>query len=683
MDKDTILIIVSIISVVTAVAMFIFGVYQRRKSKKLEEEKFLYQREQDAKKELKEFIETSGIKQGKRTAAQLYCDHIGQKFKYLDFTGLNAILQKPLLLEDVYVNLQLKEYNDPFIDAFDHLLEEAGKKGEPLSIVISGPPGSGKTTLLKWIALQCSSPVETIFSQFIPVFIPLRIFGQTPDKTYRTKNIIALTTTLLNNENIPSTFIENAFDNDQLLFLLDGLDEIPDEAQRKEVIEWIQNQNIGNNTLLVTSRPAALQSTTFQDAIPVFTIRDFDIADIERFLEYWYRNIEVTLTGETGAKEKEQTLQKGKNQYEDLMNIIKSSNYQNLRQLAVNPLLLTIIAIVHRTRAVLPKERHKLYEECLRVMIELWNVANKKLDVSFSVENSMDNLSRIAFHLMKENRREVKPAIIKTLLPQEIENHPRDIFLNEMVLKAGLLYESADGYGFIIRAFQEYLAAWYFFCSENQNAILEHRAKDWWNEAFKLFVNIAHTRSFFNEIIDNLFDYEKDYWPYMPLWNDCLQDIVVEETRQEIELKLAGKIREFIPVQERDKWNGYTQTGLLDYFAHLDKPALKAFQFNNPEFLARELRGGNFKALGEASILPETLDKVERYVQFDSRTIEKLLEFKIDFEDQWQNLLPIRAFLILKRADFKKLRESIVNVIQNHKNEQLRVNALYIFKKVN
>ena len=88
------------------------------------------------------------------------------------------------------------------------------------------------------------------------------------------------------------------------------------------------------------------------------------------------------------------------------MQIIGDQSYKGLRQLAVNPLLLTIIAIVHRSRAILPKERHKLYEEALKVMVELWNLANRKIQVSFSADNSIANLSTIAVYLMQKNQRE-------------------------------------------------------------------------------------------------------------------------------------------------------------------------------------------------------------------------------------------------------------------------------------
>jgi DNA replication protein DnaC len=586
-----------VILTIIAAASLIFGIYQYRKNQQLE-------REKEIKKELKEKQAEDEGKAKKKSYVEHYCDHIKQKFKYLDFTGLNAILQKPLLLEDIYVKLRaqksykLTDYrtiadfklldeerasadgkgwkekttkptgviDGDFAVVFESIYNEAVQKQEPLKMVILGQPGSGKTTLMKWIALQSVSSAEGIFSRFMPVFIPLKDLGREPDKTFRSKNIRDLTLEMLIKVGISDSFLEEFFENNGLIFLLDGLDEVADESIRKEVIQWIQDQHIRRNTILVTSRFSGLQEAKglkFHDAVPVFVVQDFDIADIERFLENWYKNIEAAVIGDTCEEDRERAIKEGKARYEDLMKIIKDKNYENLHQLAVNPLLLTIIAIVHRTRAVLPKERHKLYDECLRVMIELWNVANRKLDVNFSVGNSLDNLSKLAVYLMKENRREMELSEIKGLLTAEIEGKSLDVFLKEMVLKSGLLYESEGKYGFLHLTFQEYLAACYFAGEENPNHILEYRDRDYWTETFKLFANTGNVHHFFNEIIDNL--EEKKYWRQMQLWDACLQDTALEKKQGEIEVKFAKKILSILPQIEYKEEN---EELIVRLFAH-------------------------------------------------------------------------------------------------------------------
>ncbi len=593
--KDIIIIVLGVFTVISG--FLTYHIY--RKLHKLEKEKFQYQKEMDKKKEQDE--KTRGTQQKlnqsfqKGTDAERYCDHVAGKYKYLDFTGLNAILQKPLLLEKIYVRLRAKKsfaridyrsiddfnaleaersYNKEkeekidtdFITVFKNLHIEYEQKREPIKMIILGHPGSGKTTLMKWIALQCACGPLEVFSSFIPVFIPLKDFGRDPEHTFKNYNILDLTVSMLEKETVSASFIRDKFDSGNLLFLLDGLDEIGDETLRREAIEWIEKQNIRLNALLVTSRFSGLQESKglkFHDAYPVFSILDFNIEDIQLFLENWYRIIETAVAGDVGEKEKEDALNAGETKFHDLMNVIQNGAHKNLHKLAVNPLLLTIIAIVHRTRAVLPKERHKLYEECLKVMIELWNVANRKLNVSFSVENSMHNLAGIAVFLMKENRREITLPEIENLLPELIEEQPRMRFLKEMVVKAGLLYESEGKFGFLHLTFQEYLAAWYFARSKNPLDILEYRGHDYWGETFKLFVNIGNAEQFFTEIIEHL--EEKEYLENMNLWESCLWDMVVKETQGKMEQQFAHKVLEILPCIS---YNEANEKKINQLFAH-------------------------------------------------------------------------------------------------------------------
>jgi hypothetical protein len=494
--------------------------------------------------------------------------YLEQRFRYLDFTGLNAILQKPLPLENIYIRLRgrkslparrfqgvtdfarlangiigASESEDEDISIlFEGLYHQKQLGLTPLRMLILGQPGSGKTTLMKWISLQCLKEENNFFYQFVPVYISLRELGNDPDNTYRTKSLFTLAMELMARENVSvESFFDSHFKANRVLFLLDGLDEIGDENKRREVVEWIENQYIGMNTIITTSRFSGLneaENVKFSEEIPVLTIQDFKIEDVELFLRNWYCNIETAAAGERSTRE---AIEEGEKKYRDLIGIIKDEHYTSLRELAVNPLLLTIIAIVHRTRAMLPRERYKLYEECLKVMIELWNLSNRKIDVSFSFENSMIYLARIAVHLMESEKREMtRSEILTYCLPARIEGHRADFFLKEMVLKAGLLYESEGKCGFLHPTFQEYLAAWYFAASKKQLAILFYWDRGYWTETFRLFVNVGSAEIFFDEVIHHLL--KKGYLMRMKLWEDCLESITAAETRQKIELKFAEKI---------------------------------------------------------------------------------------------------------------------------------------------
>jgi hypothetical protein len=510
-----------------------------------------------------------------------YKQHMWQKFRYLDFTGLNAILQKPLELEKVYVKLRAREslpverfrtiaefkrmveegpnkpgkkYKD-FVTLYKQLHKQKQEESEALRMLILGHPGSGKTTLMKWTALQCLKPEnKEFFSQFTPVFISLKYLGSDPDNTFRKKNIGNLIVDFFEKENISvDLFIGNQMKANRLLFLLDGLDEIGDEQIRREVIDWIQRQYIYQNSLIVTSRFSGLDKAKglkFREEIPVFEIQNFEMNDVEDFLQIWYRNVEIAVGGKLNMQK---AIEEGEKRFNELIKIMKDDRYENIRELAVNPLLLNIIAIVHRTRAILPRDRHKLYEECLKVMIELWNLANRKIDISFSSDNSMSHLSKIAVRLMESGRREMDKKEIEACLPSTIEGRTQEFFLKEMVLKAGLLYESEGQIGFLHLTFQEYLAARYFASYKKQNQILNYCDRDYWQETFKLFINIGNAQLFFDEVIEYLL--EKNYWKYMRFWETCLEEIVVEETKEAIELDFAGKVIEILSGLEYKKKN--------------------------------------------------------------------------------------------------------------------------------
>ncbi len=540
-----------IISFIIAGLALLCSIYFFKKNRELSKIIFEYQKQKDVVQETekKKDLMFKNVKLEKES--QEYFEYIKNQFEYLDFTGLNAILLRPIPLESIYVKLKIvktpivKEYNtiqdfdvvekqntevgEAFLDSLKYIFENRLKIRDPIRMLIVGHPGSGKTTLMKWIALQCLNPKNDLLYNHIPVFIPLKNFGKDPNNTFRKYNIRNISMRILEANNISTDFLKDSFNSNRILFLLDGLDEIADEALRREIIEWIQAQNILRSLVIITSRFSGIniaKGITFNSSVTVYEIENFSIEDIQSFLENWYRNVELAITD---LAQSSIALKRAEEKSTDLIKVITDPSHRSLLLLAINPLLLTIIAIVHRTKAVLPKERHKLYEESIKVMVELWHISNKRLDLNFTFENSISHLSSIAVYLMKNNTRELTEVEIKKNLPSLIEGKPVESFLNEMILKSGLIYSSEGKYGFLHLTFQEYLAARYFERSVNQNAILEYIDKDFWIETIRLFVNIGNTHIFFTELIERV---KTGNFKNLSFVLELAQEIVVEEDKQ-------------------------------------------------------------------------------------------------------------------------------------------------------
>ena len=148
--------------------------------------------------------------------------------------------------------------------------------------------------------------------------------------------------------------------------IFDGLDEIFDPNDR----ETVSRQIVGFATLypkvriLVTSRIVGFPQKVMESGgFTVFTLQDLDEAQVKQFVGQWY-----ALALSDRPAEAEQRSQR----------ILRSfAESASIRQLAGNPMLLTIMTIIGKHQE-LPRERWKLYDHAASVLIEHWDI-NKHL----------------------------------------------------------------------------------------------------------------------------------------------------------------------------------------------------------------------------------------------------------------------------------------------------------------
>jgi HEAT repeat protein len=265
-------------------------------------------------------------------------------------------------------------------------------------------------------------------------------------------------------------FFERALEDGQAIVCLDGLDEVSQPAQRIEVRNAITalSARYPRNRFIITSRVAGYDSASLDKrAFAHHTVVPFGEKEIQSFVEKWY-----------AAQERES--EQAKTRAANLFNDLKAN--ERLLKLAENPLMLTIIALVHRIEAELPNERVKLYDKCTEALLSTWEgvkglpLSERERERPY-YKNRRRLLERLALwmHTLSQDaerqaeikRGDLKSKLIDFLLEDPKLDLSRDLaeleaeaFIELAKSRTGILVERGDGiYSFVHLTFQEYFAA--------------------------------------------------------------------------------------------------------------------------------------------------------------------------------------------------------------------------------
>ena len=255
----------------------------------------------------------------------------------------------------------------------------------------------------------------------LPIMLPLRDFAKQLQEHYKDSStdgpmlLLNFLNIYFENQDIklPARFFASRLQQGECLVLLDGIDEVADLPMRHRIARIIEKFTITypGNRYVVTSRIVGYtDAARLGEHYAVTTVRDFNWDDITRFVTYWNRSIEIALAG----GETEYSTQQARDQIKNLLKAIKGS--ERVRELAVNPLMLTVIALVQRYRVKLPERRAELYEEAIEVLLSHWDVA-KGLSASMTVAgreldagDRRSLLEPIALWMMEQHAREIETA---------------------------------------------------------------------------------------------------------------------------------------------------------------------------------------------------------------------------------------------------------------------------------
>ncbi|NEQ79125.1 MAG: NACHT domain-containing protein [Moorea sp. SIO2I5] len=390
------------------------------------------------------------------------------------------------------------------------LAQQLLSQSQSRRVVILGAPGSGKTTLMSYFAVMLAQQNPQVLglegdTDWLPILIRMRDFATHLDKSLIDYARIFAEKTM-SVKPLPVGFFEHWLSDGRALILLDGLDEVAEEAKRHNVVKRIENflGQFDRNRAIITSRPAGYRRDFFRtEEFPHYQIQPFDDQNISAFIENWYNS---RFQEQAKAERRKESLRKA------------LDDNDRITLLARNPLLLTIIALIHRYHAVLPKERFELYNCAVKTLLTSWD-ANKEISSQglfkyldfydlrrlmellaywiHSQGNSDDNEGGTI--LNKDDLIAQLSQQIKTLKQVQLyqAKEEAEVFVTLIRDRTGLLNEQGqDCYAFVHKTFQEYLCAEEIdYHAENEydfdivlDHIRQHLHDSYWREVLLLLI---------------------------------------------------------------------------------------------------------------------------------------------------------------------------------------------------
>jgi predicted NACHT family NTPase len=268
--------------------------------------------------------------------------------------------------------------------------------------------------------------------------------------------------------------------------MLDGLDEVDDPDLRRKVVRWVERQAefLGANRFLVSSRPNGYRDNPLA-GFTALQVLPFKPEQVDRFVRNWYFANEVVAhqKNDPGVR---MEADKGA---DELLGRLRSSSA--LQDLAVNPLLLTLIATVHRYRSQLPGRRVELFAEICDVFLGKRQQA-KGLELDLTPAQKVRVLRVLAYEMMCREVREIAaPAaadLIAPVLKLVAPNTEASAFLRMIEDSSALLIQKESGvYGFAHLTFQEYLTSFHIKEEKLVVQLVGNVDRTWWHETARLY----------------------------------------------------------------------------------------------------------------------------------------------------------------------------------------------------
>lgn len=384
------------------------------------------------------------------------------------FVPLEVVSAPPVIpLSDPMREQKLQEWSISS-EAIPHEFATAFQKNRRIALLAL--PGGGKTLLLKRLAVAYASPTRRETSadnlpaiDLVPVMIRCREWKEHIRKPIGT--LLDQISSITGEKSLDGLgdALERPLKSGNVLLLVDGLDEIHDDADRSIFVDNLEKylEKYNKSRLIITSREAGFElvAPSLSRFCTKFKIAPLSHEAITLLCEHWHN-----LMGNGSP----QALQEAA---EVASKLIESDS---LRRLSENPLLLTMLLVVKHSAGRLPPDRVTLYERAVEVLLDTWNIKGHE---ALNAKEAVPQLACVAFELLKQGKQTATEKDILAILEEAREklpmlgrwakDSPHD-FLKRVELRSSLVLEGGHTnengktvpfYQFRHLTFQEYLAA--------------------------------------------------------------------------------------------------------------------------------------------------------------------------------------------------------------------------------
>lgn len=442
-----------------------------------------------------------------------YKERLVRDMQYLHLRGLptgNYHMQKlTLKIEDIFVQPDFFVNQERNVKTTLSQVISGSKH-----VVVTGEPGMGKTTLIKYLTLMNCQKQNEVESS-IPFIIPLiEIAGLIRDGFSYEDFIDYLknrTSFKDNLDYIEAEQFKNFLSQYKVIVFFDGLDDIS-ESDQIRVADEIQRfiQAYPRASIWVTCRQNRYDAILrLGKLFKKYHLAPFSENKTLEFIRKWYQ---ISVKNSESLDE----------EFIQSLNLAVKKN-SKISSLSRNPLLLTMMVLLHQFEGNIPHDRVNLYEKSIELLLKTWQLQKStstgKMPIEskrrFDYNEELNILAAASFDILKRNLDEknntwhhLEDKVLKnSLLSVRCDKKRRSdkqaikdirVLLRHFCEDTGFINKKRDRIlSFTFPPFGDYLCAYQMAKNTNKSLdelideMLDNAGKPSWEEPILLCINIS------------------------------------------------------------------------------------------------------------------------------------------------------------------------------------------------